>query len=58
MITILIWVCFSKTGNEIFGNKFEERLVFVSLLLSLITLPLPRRFIKCIERQIYVLKDE
>ena len=34
-----------------------ERVLVVSLILSLITLPLPRRFIKCIERKIYVLKD-
>lgn len=50
LITILIWVCFSKNGDDVFGNKFEERIIFVSLPLSLITLPLPRRFVKCIER--------
>ena len=58
LITVLNFICFSKTGNDIFNNDFKERIVFVSLLLSLITLPLPRRFLKCIERQIYVLKDE
>lgn len=58
LITLLNWLCFAKAGHEIFGNDFKERLVFVSLLLSLITLPLPMKVYQCIERQIYVLRDE
>lgn len=58
LITVLTWICFSKTGTEVFNNSIEDRLIIVSLILSLVTLPLPRRFIKCLEKQIYVLKDD
>lgn len=58
LITILIWVAFGKTGEDLFGNEISERMLLVSIILSFITLPLPRGILKCFETRLYVFKDE
>lgn len=57
LITILIWICYSKTGNDFFGNSAEDRSFVVAFILSFATLPLPRGLLKCFETKIYVLKE-
>ena len=57
LITLLTMICFSRTGDEAFNDAKKDRLFSVSLLLSFLTLPLPRRFFACLETQLYVMKD-
>ena len=51
-------ILFSKTGEDIFGESIKNRYISVSLVLALVTLPLPRSWFRCLENSIYVLKDE
>ena len=44
LITILTCLCFSKMGEDIFGDTITDRYIYVSAILGLVTLPLPRRF--------------
>lgn len=65
LITILIWIAFAKTGNTVIGDqdwvmedKDWTRMVFIALVLSFLTLPLPRRCFKRLETEVYVFKSD
>jgi len=55
LITILIWVAFSKTGVQALGENSLYKSTLVALALSLLTLPLPRCTFKFLETQLQVL---
>ena len=58
LITVCLWLCYSQWFIDwgITEEMGEHRPYILSLILSLLTLPLPRRFCCCFETQMYLLK--
>ena len=59
IVTLLTWFSFSKTViDEPYGEADVSggRFIWVSLLISLVTLPLPRRLFSCFDARIYTFK--
>ena len=59
VITILLWICYSQIFIDagLTESMGEKRPYYVSLVLSLLTLPLPRRCCCCFKTQMYLLKE-
>ena len=60
IITILLWICYSQIFIDLGLTEMmgDHRPFYVSLALSLLTLPLPRRCCCCFETQMYLLKEK
>lgn len=61
IVTLITWFSFSKTViDEPYGEADLPggRFVWLSLLISLVTLPLPRRLFGCFETQLYKMKKD
>ena len=60
IITILLWLCYSQVFIDLGLTEMmgDHRPFYVSLALSLLTLPLPRRCCCCFETQMYLLKEK
>lgn len=58
MITLLLWVCYSRLFDEwgITEAMGEHRPYYLSIILSIFTLPMPRRLFCFCETQMYLLK--
>lgn len=57
-ITLMLWFCYSTTFIEWTWTDIiiEFRSFYLSLILSIFTLPLPRKFLACLETKMYVLR--
>ena len=48
LITLLVFLCFSKTGLEWFGEDHSTRkMLYMAGALSILLIPLPRSWLKC-----------
>lgn len=53
IVTILTLIFYSKTGRDIFGEDPNSWFYVAAIILGLCTLPLPKSFFKCFDRQVY-----
>ena len=62
LITIIVYLTVSHTGNKIFDEELDERTfktsTLTALVISALTLPLPYSATRCLHSEIYVCKDE
>lgn len=59
LITILVFIIYSKAGNDLLGSDHSlKKMLYISGVLSIITLPLPISWLKCMHTELYVFKDD
>jgi len=55
LITILVFIIYSKAGNDLLGSDHSlKKMLYISGVLSIITLPLPISWLKCMHTELYV----